>query len=32
LFSQIPAVKDESVVPGTSLLREFIGGSTYSYH
>ena len=32
LFSQIPAVRDESIVPETSLLREFIGGSAYTYH
>jgi uridine kinase len=32
MFSQIPAITDESVVPGTSLLREFIGGSSYRYH
>ncbi|HTP57468.1 MAG TPA: response regulator SirA, partial [Spirochaetia bacterium] len=31
LFEQIPAVEDESQIPRTSLLREFIGGSTLSY-
>jgi uridine kinase len=32
LFDQIPAVTDETAVPERSLLREFIGGSAYSYH
>jgi uridine kinase len=32
LFSELPAVQDESVVPARSLLREFIGGSAYDYH
>jgi uridine kinase len=32
LFDQVPAVSDESVIPGRSLLREFIGGSEYRYH
>ncbi len=32
MFSQIPTVSDESLVPQTSLLREFIGGSAYRYH
>jgi uridine kinase len=32
LFRQIPAAADESAVPSRSLLREFIGGSFYSYH
>jgi uridine kinase len=31
LLSQIEVVEDDSCVPGTSLLREFIGGSTYKY-
>ena len=31
LFREIPAWSDESVVPADSLLREFIGGSRYSY-
>jgi len=31
IFERIPAWSDESIVPGDSLLREFIGGSTYSY-
>ena len=32
LFDQLPPVTDESVVPPRSLLREFIGGSEYTYH
>ena len=32
LFSQVPAVEDESIIPSNSLLREFIGGSSYNYH
>jgi len=32
LFAQVPSVPDEDAVPGKSLLREFIGGSTYDYH
>jgi hypothetical protein len=31
LFDQIPAVADEGQVPARSLLREFIGGSAYTY-
>jgi uridine kinase len=31
LFAEIPAVRDESLVPRNSLLREFIGGSAYEY-
>ena len=31
IFARIPAWSDESVVPSRSLLREFIGGSEYSY-
>jgi uridine kinase len=31
LFQEIPDWSDESVVPGDSLLREFIGDSVYSY-
>ena len=31
VFDQVPAVEDESQVPGTSLLREFIGGSSLAY-
>ena len=31
MFDQIPAWSDETVVPDTSLLREFLGGSSYSY-
>jgi uridine kinase len=32
LFSSIESVEDDSLVPGTSLLREFIGGSDYDVH
>ncbi|HKJ85370.1 MAG TPA: ATP cone domain-containing protein [Spirochaetia bacterium] len=32
LFAQVPSVPDEDAIPGKSLLREFIGGSTYDYH
>jgi len=32
MFAELPAVTDESVIPGRSLLREFIGGSEYHYH
>ena len=32
LFGQVPTITDESLIPGTSLLREFIGGSEYNYH
>ena len=31
MFDEFPEWSDERVVPGTSLLREFIGGSRYSY-
>jgi uridine kinase len=31
LFRQMPAAAEESLVPRDSLLREFIGGSSYSY-
>jgi len=31
IFEEIPAWTDESIVPGYSILREFIGGSEYSY-
>jgi uridine kinase len=31
LFTQLPAVRDEGIVPQRSLLREFIGGSAYRY-
>jgi uridine kinase len=31
VFDQIPAWSDEGAVPENSLLREFIGGSGYSY-
>lgn len=32
LFAQVPPVPNEGDIPGDSLLREFIGGSTYDYH
>ncbi len=32
LFDGVPDWSDEEVVPPRSLLREFIGGSDYSYH
>jgi uridine kinase len=32
LLSQVESYEDESVVPGDSLLREFIGGSIYKLH
>jgi uridine kinase len=32
LFTEIPDFGDESLVPPKSLLREFVGGSQYSYH
>lgn len=31
IFEQIPSWQDESVIPKYSLLREFLGGSGYSY-
>ncbi len=31
LFDQMPVVSDESLVPPRSLLREFIGGSSFTY-
>ncbi len=31
MFEEIPAWKDDSLVPADSLLREFIGGSSYTY-
>ncbi len=31
IFKEITEWKDESIVPGDSILREFIGGSEYSY-
>ncbi|UCB45855.1 MAG: response regulator SirA [Spirochaetota bacterium] len=31
MFSEIPAWEDESVIPPRSVLREFIGGSEYTY-
>jgi hypothetical protein len=32
LLSSIEDVQDDSLVPSDSLLREFIGGSTYEVH
>ena len=32
LLDQVPAVRDENAIPDRSLLREFIGGSAYTYH
>ena len=32
MFEELPASVDEAAVPPTSLLREFIGGSGYTYH
>ena len=32
LLMAIDDVEDESLVPATSLLREFIGGSAYDLH
>jgi len=31
LLASVTPVTDESPIPGDSLLREFIGGSIYSY-
>jgi hypothetical protein len=31
MFAEVPGWEDEQVVPKDSLLREFIGGSVYSY-
>jgi uridine kinase len=31
IFEEIPVWSDERIVPANSLLREFIGGSSYSY-
>jgi len=31
MLNEIEVVEDDSCIPGTSLLREFIGGSTYKY-
>jgi hypothetical protein len=31
LFDTFPAWRNEELVPGDSLLREFIGGSVYTY-
>jgi uridine kinase len=32
LLKKIEPITDDSIVPGDSVLREFIGGSTLSYH
>lgn len=32
LLDSITEWSDETVIPGTSLMREFIGGSSYTYH
>jgi uridine kinase len=32
LLSQVEPYEDDSVIPGDSLLREFIGGSIYKLH
>ena len=32
MLSEIEALSDDSFVPGDSVIREFIGGSTLSYH
>jgi uridine kinase len=32
LLQKIESITDDSIVPGDSVLREFIGGSTLSYH
>ena len=32
VFAEMPETVDEAAVPPTSLLREFIGGSGYTYH
>jgi uridine kinase len=32
VFDELPETVDETAVPPTSLLREFIGGSGYTYH
>ena len=32
IFEELDVTVDEAAVPATSLLREFIGGSGYSYH
>jgi len=31
MFEAVPMVEDEKYIPDTSLLREFIGGSSYEY-
>lgn len=31
MLGEIEVLEDDSCIPGTSLLREFIGGSTYKY-
>ena len=32
LFAQVPSIPNENEIPANSLLREFIGGSSYDYH
>jgi hypothetical protein len=32
VFAELPVTVDEAAVSPTSLLREFIGGSGYTYH
>ena len=32
LLQSVPAVEGEQMIPSRSLLREFIGGSSYDYH
>jgi hypothetical protein len=32
VFDELAVAADEAAVPPTSLLREFIGGSGYTYH
>ncbi|MCH8070290.1 MAG: response regulator SirA, partial [Candidatus Marinimicrobia bacterium] len=32
LLSQVDQYDDDSIIPGDSLLREFIGGSVYDLH
>ncbi|MFW5738168.1 MAG: response regulator SirA, partial [Spirochaetota bacterium] len=32
LFAQVPSIPSEDDIPAGSLLREFIGGSSYDYH
>lgn len=32
LFAQVPSIPTEDDIPANSLVREFIGGSSYDYH